>query len=438
MSTTLLVHDEVRTADRDRFGEDLWVRIQSRSIRCGVIGLGFIGSVLMNALIEAGFEARGFDRARGAPARFSRHRLSPSPQAAEHFKCDGDAAVLDDCDVIFVAVRNFVSDGVVDEEPLNSARDVIHRHRGSPCLVILESTVAPGTTRRFADALGARTCADLFVAHAPERLSAGQDHASLRATPHLVAGIDAHSTRLAAAVLGALCDRVVTVSAPEVSELSKLLENAFLSVNIGLTAEITRIAVGLGVQAHEVCQAAATKPHGFMAFYPGAGLGGHCLPNDLVLLAQSARRQGWEPEMLAGAISANESSPHVVVDRLARDLSELDIQLHEAHVLIVGVGFKPFFPDTTRSPAIEIVRELRRRGAEVSYVDSLNANFTIDEVAVRSVTPAALTADRFTAAIVLSGEEGLKDETLTAACSHVLDAGGSRLNRLSSPAIRML
>jgi UDP-N-acetyl-D-glucosamine dehydrogenase len=432
-----LVRDEVRMTGRDRHCEELLLAIQSGASRCGVIGLGFIGSVLMNGLIEAGFEARGFDRSPAAVGRFARSRAAREGHAPTPCRCDADSDVIAGCDVIFVAVRNFVEDHRVNEEPLLAARDVIRRQRSHPCLVILESTVAPGTTRRFAQDLGLGRDDDIFVAHSPERLSAGEDHEALRAMPHLVAGIDAQSTRLAAAMIGRLCDRVVPVSSPEVSELSKLLENAFLSVNIGLTAEMTRIALGLGVRAQEVCRAAATKTRGFVAFHPGAGLGGHCLPNDLALLAHSARAQGWEPDLLAGAMAANEAAPGIVVARLERDLSAMDIPLQDAAVLIVGVGFKPGSPDTTQSPAIEIVRDLRRRNADVSYVDALNAGFAVDGTEVRSVAPEALSGRRFAAAVVVSGEQRLDPEALLAACSCVLDAGGFRLSR-PAPGIRTL
>jgi len=415
--------------------DELLKDIETGTVRCGVIGLGFIGTVLMDALIAAGITARGFDRSEAAVTRFREHQAACEDRVASQPCAVGaDPGVLEDCNVIFVAVRKLVSGSVFDDEPLNAAGRLLAQHSVRPCLVILESTVAPGTTRRFAEAITTGCATALFVAHAPERLSAGHDHRNLRSTPHLVAGIDDDATRLAAAMLAKLCDRVVTVSAPEVSEISKLLENAFLSVNIGLTSEITRLCMSLHVPAQEVCRAAATKPRGFMPFYPGPGLGGHCLPNDLQILAQSARDCGWEPDLLNAAIAVNDRAPSLVVDRIEGSLTAAGVPMKGASVLLVGVGFKAGSSDTTRSPAIDVVRTLRGRGATVAYVDTGVAGFTVDDVPVTRIPSASLAprcsqAARFAVGVLLSGARDLPEECLLGACDWILDAGGSRMDR---------
>jgi UDP-N-acetyl-D-glucosamine dehydrogenase len=425
----MLPRERVPLPARVRFREALLSEIESSSVRCGVIGLGFIGSVLMNALNRVGVPARGYDRSPAAVERYSAHHAALPVSAQGVCVWGGNVEILDDCNIIFVAVRNSIDGAGLDDEPLRSAARIIGAHPVRPCLVILESTVAPGTTRRFAEEIGALNDDGMFVAHAPERLSAGHDPTTLRAIPHLVAGVDADSTQLASAILAKICDTVVAVSAPEVSETSKLLENAFLSVNIALTTEVTRLCASLGIRAQEVCQAAATKPHGFMAFHPGAGLGGHCLPNDLLLFAEAARLRGWEPELLSGAITVNNRAPQLVVDRVEASLRGFGISLAGAQVLLVGVGFKTGWPDTTRSPAIDVVRGLRERGAGVSYVDHLNPGFAVDGVPVEQVGPEAVSDRRFAAAILLSGERLVPEESLLRSCRFLLDAGGSRGNR---------
>lgn len=412
--------------------------MEADEVRCGVIGLGFIGSVLMNALITAGLEAYGYDRTPAAVARCRLRTAGSADAARAMYAVDTDPGVMTGCNVIFIAVRNLVDGGQINEEPLQSAARLIGNHAHRPCLVILESTVTPGTTRRFAQQIGALNDDGLFLAHAPERLSAGQDHTALRATPHLVAGIDADSTRLATTMLQKLCNCVIPVSVPEVSELSKLLENAFLSVNIGLTSEVTRLCMSLGIRAQEVCRAAASKPHGFMPFYPGAGLGGHCLPNDLILLASTARSFGWEPELLSAAIAANERAPHLVIERLEQLLAALGQALRGAHILLVGVGFKTGSPDTTRSPAIDVVRCLRARGAAVMYVDRLNPGFTVDGEQVREIPPQGVRDHRFAAGLLLSGESTLAAPALSLSCDLVLDAGGSRSKLPPLPTLETL
>ena len=425
-------------SNRRQSRDELLRNIGAGAVRCGVIGLGFIGSILMNALIEARLSANGYDRMPVAVDRFRRNRAALPHAGPESYTCGDDPIILRDCNIIFVAVRNLVTGTVIDDEPLQSAARLIKRHSLRPCLVILESTVSPGTTRRFAAALGACEDNGLFVAHAPERLSAGQDHRALRATPHLVAGIDSDATELAAAMLSKVCNTVIPVSTPEVSELSKLLENAFLSVNIALTSEVTRLCLSLGVRAQEVCRAASTKPYGFMPFYPGPGVGGHCLPNDLYMFAEAARCRGWEPELLAGTIAVNNRAPRLVVERLERSLSETGIHLKDAEVLIAGVGFKPGSPDTTLSPAIEVVRVLRERGASVAYVDSLNPGFIVDGVPVSETAASNVAERKFTAGILLSGEQTLSDAALLKCCGLVLDAGGSRTHQPVASAIETL
>jgi UDP-N-acetyl-D-glucosamine dehydrogenase len=223
-----------------------------------------------------------------------------------------------------------------------------------------------------------------------------------------------------------LCDTVVPVSSPEVSELSKLLENAFLSVNIGLVNEITRLSLSLGVQSQEVCEAAATKPFGYLPFYPGPGVGGHCLPNDLWLLANSARSHGWNPELLDGAIAVNAHAPLLVVDRIEQLLREKGKELRGASILLVGVGFKPGSGDTTLSPAFTVVRELRERGAFPSFSDSRVPRFEVDGIPVPAITPAEITKGAFNAVTILSGDDRLKPDALTGVADVLLDASGRK------------
>ena len=406
--------------------EDLLRAIESKAVRCGVIGLGFIGSVLMDGLIDAGLEAHGHDRSEHAVHRFNEWIPTRHAKPARRYSASSSAKAVLDCDVVFVAVRNLIENGTLDEEPLESAVRVLQKQTRRPRVIILESTVTPGSTRRFARELGAGPSDGTFVAHAPERLSAGHDSSVLRKTPHLVGGVDGGSTEVAGALLRRICDTVVPVSSPEVSELSKLLENAFLSVNIGLVNEITRLSLSLGIEAQEVCEAAATKPFGYLPFYPGPGVGGHCLPNDLWLLANTARSYGWNPELLDGAITVNDHAPCLIVDRLGQLLKEKGRELRGATILLVGVGFKPGSADTTLSPALTIVRALRDRGAAPCFLDSRVPHFEVDGIPVPARTPAEITKGAFSAVTILSGDDQLKPKTLAGVAEVLLDASGRR------------
>jgi UDP-N-acetyl-D-glucosamine dehydrogenase len=425
-------------ARRQRARQVLSGKIGDRSARCGVIGLGFIGSVLMDALIASGFAVVGYDRSASAVVQFKNYIAASPDSSARSIEITSAKEALAVCDVVFLAVRNPVENGVVDDEPLQAAASLLKGLTARPRLVLLESTVMPGTTRRLDIEFG-RECQDfVFLVNSPERLSAGQDHTHLRSIPHLVGGSDQAATALGVAMLETICDRVVSVSSPEVSELSKLLENAFLSVNIGLIAEITGLAMKLGIRATDVCDAAATKSGGFMPFHPGAGLGGHCLPNDLELLSESARISGLTPWLLSGAITANKRAPNLVVERLEELMNARGTQLPGSSVVLVGVGFKTGSADTTRSPACDITRQLINHGASVSYVDSQVESFFVDGVEVQRVSIEVLHKIVFEGAIILSGDAKLPYEALLASAGIVLDAGGSRKNGSAQPKIESL
>jgi nucleotide sugar dehydrogenase len=391
---------------------------------CAVIGLGFIGSTLMDALRASRIEAHAFDRDRRAVARYAVGRDLSLPEDGPRWSVGSDEGVLERADVVLVAVRAPIdSAGRTDLEPLESAAGTIRALPRRPRLVAVVSTLPPGTTRRFAT-----WCreggADVFVVHSPERLSVGHDWRMLRRIPHLVGGVDEASSRLGAAFLGRVCETIVPVAAPEVSELSKLLENAFITVGVGLIAEVTRIAHALGVTGRDVTDAAATKPFGYHAFHPGPGVGGHCLPNDLKMLGESARSLGWEAALLEATARVTAAQPRLVVDRAQSVLAAAGQDLRGARVLIVGMGFKAGTADTTATPAEEIVRELRRRRAQPFYVDSRVASFAVDGEEVPRIDGDRLDGETFPIALVLAGDPALRCAALAAAARAVVDAGG--------------
>jgi nucleotide sugar dehydrogenase len=414
--------------------------LEQRTARCAVMGLGFIGTTLMDAIVAAGFDVHGYDRSDAAVDRFCSRTGAPDAREGKSRTTGTDPSALGGAQVVIVAVRALVSpDGSVDLEPLRSAAAVLRADGREDRLVLVESTLPPGTTRVFAEEwVGAGPHSGYFVAHAPERLAAGQDWTDLRTMPHLVGGVDPASTELAGLFLGRLCETVVRVSSPEVSELSKLLENAFISVGVGLTGEITRIAHGLDISASEVCAAAATKSIGYHAFYPGAGIGGHCLPNDLKILRAAAARLGGETPLIQGVIQVASQQPRFVVDRLESLLTRSGAPLSGADVVLVGVGFKIGSPDTTATPASEVVRNLRARGARALYVDSQVPEFTVDGAPVPRVAPDALIDDAFPAGIVLSGDRTIDADRLERAVRVLLDAGGARVLRGAFSAVHRL
>ena len=404
--------------------------IEARTARATSIGLGFIGTTVTDALVAAGFETHSYDRSPAVVARYADNGPAHLGADARPWSVGLDEAVLDDADVVFVAVRGLIRpDRTLNLEPFRSVAESLKRHpRPEGRLIMMESTLPPGSTRMWArDWLGAGPDDPIFVCHSPERLSVGHTWEDFRRIPHLVGGLDDTATELGRALLSKLVDQVVPVSAPEVSELSKLQENAFMTVAISLMAEITRIAHGLGVTGDEVARAAATKPFGYFAFGPGPGIGGHCLPNDLQILRHAAHAQGWTSALLDGVNVAKDAMPGVAIDRLATMMTGHGKALEGSRVLVVGVGFKPGSADLSDTPATDIIRVLRERGAHPVYLDTRVDGFSVDGQPVARVGLDAVQPGAFPGAILLAGDPTLDAAALEAAAESVLDTGGGRI-----------
>ena len=413
--------------DRNDAERHLGNAIEAGTATCGVIGLGFIGSIVMRALLEAGIEAYGIDRSPAAVEAFSggAHDMRTSNRWA----VSSNPELVRDVDVVILAVRLLVQeDGSVVSEPLDSALRLLASHNRPARLVLLESTVPPGTTRRVAHELQAALSetAEVFVAHTPERLQVGSSPWTMRKIPHLVGGVDESATRLASQFLARVCDQVVPVRGPEISELSKLLENAFLTVGIALVAEVTSIAHAMGLSAADVTDAAATKPFGYFPFHPGPGVGGHCLPNDLKLLSRAGAEAGVPGELVNAASIVTARMPSELV-RFTEDLLERrGIAIRGARIVLVGVGFKIGSSDTTESPAIGVTRELRRLAAVPVMLDTRVREFVVDGVPLEKVVAHSLPDTRAEAVIVLAGDPNIAGAVLSRLSEVVIDAGGGK------------
>lgn len=386
-----------------------------------VVGLGFVGGTTARYLARAGMVVHGYDRSETAVAA-ARDALSRGLGGDGSWELATSPAIVAAAEAVFVAVRLIRdSKGRFDAEPLEATAAMLRRHGRSGQLVLLESTLPPGGTRRFAAWLDRP---DIDVAHAPERLRVGDGDAALRSVPRLVGGLSERATERGCALPEDSGLHPVPVSAPEVSELAKLLENAFLATNIALVGEITGLALALGISAHEVTAAAATKPHGFMPFHPGAGIGGHCLRNDLDLLRWTGKEVGRETPMLDGIAQVAGGLPGLVVERLRHSCA-----LAAAHVVLVGVGFKPGSADLTETPAEPVCRLLRAAGCRVSYLDGLVPRFVVDGEPVPRIAPERLADAAPNVIVVLSGDAGSSIEELRATGACLLDAGGgARMN----------
>jgi UDP-N-acetyl-D-glucosamine dehydrogenase len=362
---------------------ELLHRIEEKTARLGVIGLGYVGLPLAVELGQAGFRVAGLDvdPRRIGQLRRGRSYVQDVPSAAVRelvrrgrLEPGSDFNVLSELDAVNVCVPTPLSK---QRDPdvsyiMAAAREVARRlHRGM--LVILESTTYPGTTEELIlpmlEETGMKVGRDFFLAFSPERVDPGNPRFNTRNIPKVVGGVTPTCTRVAIRLYQQRLEKVVPVSSPQVAEMVKLLENTFRSVNIGLVNEMALMCQRMGIDVWEVIDAASTKPFGFMPFYPGPGLGGHCIPIDPFYLSWRARASGFEARFIELAGHVNSHMPEHVVDLVAQSLNARGKAVRGSRILVLGVAYKADVDDTRESPSLDIMETLRGRGARVEYSD---------------------------------------------------------------------
>jgi UDP-N-acetyl-D-glucosamine dehydrogenase len=357
--------------------------IQSRSATIGVMGMGYVGLPLSLLFVKAGFTVIAYDINQEYVALLKGGNSSiidvPSHDLKEaldagRFMPTHRAGDLSRADMYLICVPTPLSKTrQPDLSYIQGAVDTLSKLWTSGKLLVLESTTYPGTTDELLLPLLSESSLavdeDFLLAFSPERVDPGNTLHPLASIPKVVGGVTEASTRVAAALYGTVFERVHTVSSARAAELSKLLENTFRNVNIALANEFAQICDSLGVNPWEVIEAASTKPFGFMPFYPGPGIGGHCIPLDPQYLVYKARLSGYEPRLVALADHINQERPHYIVQKTMDLLNEKGKSLKGSKVLLIGVAYKANVPDLRESPALIILEQLLKRGAEVSYTD---------------------------------------------------------------------
>jgi len=360
----------------------LMTRIEGGRSRVGIIGLGYVGLPLACAFAGRGVAVLGFDvdAEKVAKLRGGRSYIGHigdeviRRMAGEGFEATDDFTRLDEPDAIIICVPTPLTEA---REPdltfvVASTRAIAARLRPGQ-LVILESTTYPGTTREvlgpILEAGGLRAGVDFFLAFSPEREDPGNPAFSAPTIPKVVGGLDPASLDLASALYGKVVVEVVRVSSPEVAEACKILENTYRAVNIALVNELKMLYDRMGIDVWEVIEAAKTKPFGFQAFYPGPGLGGHCIPIDPFYLSWVARKHGMATRFIELAGEINTSMPHYVVDRLADALNDRGRPIRGSRVLVLGMAYKRDVDDPRESPGFELLELLAKKGGIVSYND---------------------------------------------------------------------
>jgi UDP-N-acetyl-D-glucosamine dehydrogenase len=366
-----------------RMREELLQRIEERTARCAVLGMGYVGLPLAVELGRAGYDVLGYDVSDrvvdGLNAGHSHVDDVPSEEVARllqagRFHATTDAAVLGECDALAICVPT----------PLGKTRDpdvsyVVAATESVAAalrpgqLIILESTTYPGTTRELMlpvlQASGLHVGEDFFLCFSPERVDPGNRRWLIRNTPKVIGGITSGCLQRGVALYSRVMQTVVPVSSTETAELTKLLENTFRAVNIALVNEMAQVCDRLDVDVFEVIEAAATKPFGYMKFTPGPGIGGHCIPLDPHYLAWKMKTLNYRTRMIELAGEVNSEMPRFVVEKVRDALNDQGRALKGSRVLVLGVAYKADIGDVRESPALDIIRLLEEKGGDVVYHD---------------------------------------------------------------------
>jgi len=358
-------------------------KLTNRTAKTGVVGLGYVGLPLAVEFGNAGFTVVGIDldqrKVDAVNAGESYIQDVPGDAVAKlvnakKLSATTNVGAADNLDTINICVPT----------PLRKTKDpdlsfvvasaeAIKGHLHPGMLVILESTTYPGTTEEVVlsilEQTGLKAGKDFFLAFSPERVDPGNEKWNTKNVPKVVGGYTPDCSALAAALYTASIDHVVMVSSPKVAEMVKLLENTFRAINIGMVNELAMMCDRLGISVWEVIDAAATKPFGFMPFYPGPGLGGHCIPIDPFYLSWKVKEVGFEARFIELAGQVNAAMPHHVVDKVGDALNNLGRAIKGANVLVLGVAYKRDIDDVRESPALDVMALLLKKGANVTYHD---------------------------------------------------------------------
>jgi UDP-N-acetyl-D-glucosamine dehydrogenase len=376
-------HSVASSRPEGRQYDTLRGKLSARTARVGVVGLGYVGLPLAVEFARAGFDTTGIDLDRRkieAVNQGTSYIPDVATEEVARLVADGKLRATTD----FSCVAELDTINICVPTPLRKTKDpdmsyivsaveqiAIYLHPGM--LVILESTTYPGTTEELVqpmlEASGLKAGVDFFLAFSPERVDPGNPTYNTHNVPKVVGGVGPASTELASMLYGAAIETIVPVSSPRAAEMVKLLENTFRMVNIGLVNEIALMCDRLGLDVWEVVKAAATKPFGFMPFYPGPGLGGHCIPIDPFYLSWKAKQTGFDPRFIELAGQVNGGMPHFVVDKIADALNRHHKSVNGSKVLILGIAYKRDIDDMRESPSLDVMALLHQKGAKVRYAD---------------------------------------------------------------------
>ncbi len=423
------------TAAAPTMVETLLAKAKDRTAVFGVVGLGYVGLPLAMELVRAGYRVLGVDvNSRVVDSlNAGRSHIQDVPAAtvsnaveAKKFSATADLTRLKEPDVISISVPTPLSKTKdPDVSYVLAATESVKRVLRKGQLVVLESTTYPGTTRELMlpalESTGLKVGQDFFLAFSPERVDPGNERFNTRNTPKVIGGITPACLKVATALYQGAIDTLVPVSSPEAAELVKILENTFRSVNIGLANEMAIVCDKLGVDVWEVIEAAATKPFGFMKFTPGPGVGGHCIPLDPHYLAWKMRTLNYKTRFIELAGELNAEMPEFWVGKVVDALNEQGKAVRASRVVLVGVAYKKNIDDIRESPALDVIRLLHQRGADVSYHDPHVPVLKEEGIALNSVQLTAETLQQADCVIIVTDHAAIDYKLIARHARSVVD-----------------
>jgi UDP-N-acetyl-D-glucosamine dehydrogenase len=374
-------------------------------MKIAIMGLGYVGKSIAQAVVDAGHSVVGYDINLEVIARLN---------ISGNFKGTTDATFLDSAEVVVIAVPTPL-DGArkPDLSALHAACKTIIENVKKPALIINESTSYPGTLRNeIAAVIEKASGLGHMYSSSPERVDPGNEKWTQKNTPRLLAGLTPEAAELARKFYATFCDEIIEVSTPEVAEAAKLFENSFRQVNIALVNEFAQISGALDIPTRQVLDAAATKPFGFMSFQPGPGVGGHCIPVDPSYLAYVAENAGVPAEFIKRANHVNLGMPTYVVSRVAKDIGSLKGK----KVVVVGISYKANVSDTREAPAALVIDELKKQGAEVSWHDPVVGTWN---------GQSSSELKGFDVVIVVTKHDVVSESAIKSSAAYVFDCTGS-------------
>jgi len=410
-------------------------KIRDRSAKVGVIGLGYVGLALAIEMAKAGFRVTGIDvdkekvESLNAGISYNPDVTSEgllSLVARDRLKATESVAAMGDFDAVSICVPTPLRK---TKEPdlsyIVTASETVRDHLRPGQLIILESTTYPGTTQELIlptlEETGLKAGKDFFLAFSPERIDPGNRNFTTSNIPKVVGGVTPHCTELATLLYGQFIEKIVPVSSPACAEMVKLLENTFRNVNIALVNEMALVCHKFGIKTWEVIEAAKTKPFGFMAFNPGPGLGGHCIPVDPHYLTWKAKMNGLEPRLIEVATSINSQMPAFTISRVADALNEREKSLKGSKILALGIAYKRDTADIRESPALEVLQGFHEKGALIHYSDPYVRTVQVNGQAMRSLNLSPEVLRSMDCAVILTDHSSFNYEMISTHSPLVLD-----------------